>query len=118
MSFEPSRFSHPDPDRHPGGPHPRGRFQPSRYSHGHLGAVDPALVTQLVSAGTSIANTAIASSGKKAGSGRRRHAAKMEEIAAETPQHSPTWPIAAGLGAIALAVAYVFTRPKATAAAA
>jgi hypothetical protein len=94
-------------------------FEPSRYSHGYLGAVDPALVSQLISAGTSVANTAIASSGKKKkGGGRRQHADRMQEIAAGTPGHSPTWPIAAGIGAVALAVVYVFTRPKAQAAAA
>lgn len=70
-------------------------FRPSRISDADYGAVDPALVSQLISAGVDVADTAIT---KKRPKSRAAHHDKMEEIAAETPDHSPFLIPAAVLG--------------------
>lgn len=85
-------------------------FEPSSKSHGHLGAVDPALVQQLIGAGTAVAETALTK--QRPGAAKKRHKAKMEEIAAAEPDHSPMLVPAIVLGIALIGGVVLFTRPK------
>jgi hypothetical protein len=80
-------------------------FEPSNYSYG---ADYSQLATSALQIGGSLASQAIAQSGHH--SGKAKHKAKMEEIAAETPDHSPMWPIAIGIVVAGGIAYYAYTR--------
>lgn len=70
-----------------------GEFIPSDESYG---AVDPALISQGISAATAITTSAIAAGGRKGG-GKKRRKAKMAEIEAAKPDYNPMWVVAVAI---------------------